>query len=155
MPAILFRLISQNKYVEVAYFQGFQAFLCFIISQKYMVYTLTVVHSVGLCTFFVFLEVFIMENKENVTKDMQDLPYITMKRLDCLVQQSKTGEEYYMFSGIIRQNDRSTIVTFYTKDKDLYAQILAIPVNKEFKLYYELYLDYQNNWRVKPITSSL
>ena len=96
-----------------------------------------------------------MENKENVTKDMQDLPYITMKRLDCLVQQSKTGEEYYMFSGIIRQNDRSTIVTFYTKDKDLYAQILAIPVNKEFKLYYELYLDYQNNWRVKPITSSL
>lgn len=96
-----------------------------------------------------------MESKENVTKDMKDMPYIIMKRLDCLPQQAKDGSEYYMFSGIIRQNDRSTIVTFFTRDKDLYEQILAIPVNKEFKLYYELNLDYQNNWRVKPITTSL
>ena len=96
-----------------------------------------------------------MEIKENVTKEMKDLPYIMLKRLDCLPQQSKTGETYYMFSGIMRQNDRSIIVTFFTKDKNLYDEILAIPINKEFKLFYELYLDYQSNWKVKPIASGL
>ena len=96
-----------------------------------------------------------MENKENVTKDIQDMPYIVMKRLDCLEQQTKNGEIYYMFNGIIRQNDRANLVTFFTKDKDLYSEVLAIPVNKDFKLYYELYLDYQNNWKVKPITCGL
>ena len=96
-----------------------------------------------------------MEKNENVTKDMKNLPYIELKRLDCVEQQTKSGEIYYMFNGIIRQNDRANLVTFFTKDRDLYSEVLAIPVNKDFKLYYELYLDYQNNWKVKPVTCSL
>lgn len=96
-----------------------------------------------------------MENQKNVTKDMQDIPYITMKRLDCLQQQTKDGAEYYMFNGIIRQNDRANLVTFFTKDKDLYEEVLAVPVNKECKIYYELYLDFNNNWKVKPISCGL
>lgn len=96
-----------------------------------------------------------MENKEKKITNEEFMPYLVLKRLDCLIQQAKDGSEYYMFSGIMRQNDKSVIVPFYTKDKNLYNEILSIPPNKEFKLFYELYLDYQNNWRVKPICSGL
>lgn len=96
-----------------------------------------------------------MENKEKNVTNEEFMPYLVLKRLDCLIQQAKNGEEYYMFSGIMRQNEKSVIVPFYTKEKSLYSDVLAIPTNKEFKLYYELYLDYQNNWKVKPVACGL
>lgn len=96
-----------------------------------------------------------MENSKNLTNEKENLPFFMMKRLDCVEQQAKTGEIYYMFNGIVRFNDRSQLVSFFTRDKDLYADVLSIPVNKDFKVYYELYLDYQNNWKVKPVAVSL
>ncbi|MBR5227681.1 MAG: hypothetical protein IKV94_03495 [Clostridia bacterium] len=98
-----------------------------------------------------------MEKEKNVTKeeDYKDLPSFKMRRLDCLKQQTKNGEEYYMFNGIVRFGDKAQLLTFFTKDEDLYTEVLAIPVNHDFNLYYELYLDYQNNWKVKPVAVSL
>lgn len=93
-----------------------------------------------------------MKNEE---KNMENVPYIVLRRIDCNEQKAKDGSTYYMFSGLMQGKNRIDLVTFYTRDKDLYADILAIPLNKEFKLYYELNYSQTNGFRVVPIASSL
>ncbi len=92
---------------------------------------------------------------ENVKKNMENVPYIVLRRIDCSEQKAKDGSTYYMFSGLLQGKYRIDLVTFYTRDKDLYADILAIPMNKEFKLYYELNYSQTNGFKVVPISSSL
>jgi len=92
---------------------------------------------------------------ENSKKNMENVPYIVLRRIDCNEQKGKSGEVYYMFSGLLQGENRIDLVTFYTRDKDLYAEVLAIPMNKEFKLYYELKYSQTYGFRVTPIACSL
>ena len=94
------------------------------------------------------------EKEKNVTND-KDYPFIKLRRLDCLPQTSKDGEEFYLISGLYKQDDRTLQVDFFTKDKDLYDEVLAIPAMTDFKLHYELRLGLDGKFIVKPVACSL
>ena len=93
------------------------------------------------------------EKEKNVTKE-KDLPFIELKRVDCLEQKNKDNETYYMVSGLFENGTRSDLVKLYFKDKDLYNEILAVPGLNKFKLYYDLSY-YNDTFRLIPVACSL
>ena len=94
-----------------------------------------------------------MSEKEKTLTN--DAAYIKLKRIDCLEKEAKNGDKFYLISGLYKQDEQSRLVEFFTKDKDLFAEVLAIPVNTEFKMYYELKIDSTNTWKVKPVACSI
>lgn len=95
------------------------------------------------------------KNLTNEKKEMENKPFITLRRIDCQEQKTQTGETYYMFSGLYAGKNRVDLVTFYTRDKDLYADVLAIPMNVEFKLYYDLLHSNTKGFYISPNAVSL
>ena len=49
------------------------------------------------------------EKEKNVTKE-KDLPFIELKRVDCLELKNKDNETYYMVSGLFENETRSDLV---------------------------------------------
>lgn len=91
--------------------------------------------------------------KEN--KNFKDLPYITCKRLDTKELKGKDGQVFYLLQMIYEYEDKKAMIDIYFKDKDLYADLLNIPQLTDFKLYYEIGIDFNNNLKVIPVTCTL
>ena len=93
------------------------------------------------------------EKEKNYTND-KNLPFIELKRVDCIEQKNKDNEPYYLISGLYENGTRTDLVKLYFKDKDLYSELLAIPNLNKFKLYYKLSY-YNDDFRLVPVACSL
>ena len=91
--------------------------------------------------------------KENV--DFEKLPYINCKRLDTKELKGKDNKSFYLLQIIFESVDKKAMIDIYFKDEDLYAELLNIPQLQDFKLYYEIIIDFNNNLKVSPIACSL
>lgn len=87
-------------------------------------------------------------------KELKDLPFVVVKRLETVELKSKSGEIFYK-SQLIYETDKGTsVIITYFRDKDLYEDMIQIPLYKDFKLFYEVgFLD--NQFKIIPVACSL
>lgn len=93
-----------------------------------------------------------MSEKENLTNENT---FIVCKRVETKELKNKQGETYYALSVLFEYKTRAALINFYFRDNDLYSELLSIPQLNDFKLYYEVGIDYNNNLVVIPTACSL
>lgn len=95
-----------------------------------------------------------MSKEEKITNDNFQ-SFIELKRVETKELKNKQGESYYMLSGLFQNKEKTNLVEFYFKDKNLYNELLEIPYLHIFKLYYDISVDYEGKFKLNPIACSL
>lgn len=96
-----------------------------------------------------------MENKEKNVTNEEFMPFLEVERMDISEAESKNGDKYYRFSFLYEYKGNTSLIKMFTKDRALYNDLLAIPRNVRFKLYYEVGITIDNVLRIVPIACSL
>lgn len=94
------------------------------------------------------------EKEKNVTNE-EFMPFLEVERMDVLEVESRDGSKYYKFSFLYEHKGNTSLIKTYTKDRALYNDLLAIPRNHKFKLYYDVGINRENNLYIIPVRSSL
>ena len=95
-----------------------------------------------------------MKNEENVTKE-EFMPFLEVERMDVTEAESRDGSKYYKFSFLYEYKGNTSLIKTYTKERALYNDLLAIPRNHKFKLYYDVGINRENTLYIIPVACSL
>lgn len=90
------------------------------------------------------------EKEKNLTNE-KDYPFLDVERMDVSEVEARDGSKYYKFSFLYEHKGNTSLIKTYTKDRNLYNNLLEIPRNRKFKLYYDIGIDRENKLYVIPV----